>query len=284
MRCWIMFVIALLSATTGQCGMVMSVTGNELGHESGPSVWQPIWVQFSTWEGDQTLNPCWARQNDCALSLFLNSHSIGRMDKEDSWTIDDGKRSSKPANTYITLGEWWRDVADIDKSKPHTDYNRNFWPEVGADYDDACIFIGASTEDGGSTRKYIPGTAVTACQPVVVQAKTCSFNANEVAIKLRAVEGEEADEQDWVSGLSVRCSQRSNVVISTNAGEKIPLGGRTDVNAVLDWGAGYGKPFKLSNLQTNVEVPLRVRVKTVGVKKLTAGVVTGVSIVNLTYQ
>lgn len=84
-------------------------------------------------------------------------------------------------------------------------------------------------------------------------------------------------------GVTLTCTAPADVRIETNSDEKIPLSGHSTAVAVLDWGAGWGKPGSY-NIRAGVGTTVNLRVKTEGVRNLNPGTVSGIAVVNVSYE
>ncbi|MFP7607695.1 abortive infection protein [Serratia quinivorans] len=216
------------------------------------------------------INPCWGYGNLCRLSLYTIDELWLPAGRGGYVTTDvEGYTSSKPPNSYPTLEEWWNSVRDK---------NRN-----GSDYLPAglgvnpCVVLAA-----GISGEMIEGTIVSNCAKGIVQAKTCDVKPNNINVDLHAALGGTAPTVN-VNNVTLTCTDDASVLIETNSRERIPLGGASDSYALLDWGAGFGKP-KTVKAHRNVAEKLPLRVRGVSLDLLGAGQFTGSAIVNVSYN
>jgi hypothetical protein len=126
------------------------------------------------------------------------------------------------------------------------------------------------------------GTIVSNCAKGIVQANTCDVKPNNINVALDVALGGTAPTVN-VNNVTLTCTADASVLIETNSGERIPLGGSSDSYALLDWGAGFGKP-KTVKARRNVAEKLPLRVQGVGLDLLGAGQFTGSAIVNVSYN
>lgn len=137
----------------------------------------------------------------------------------------------------------------------------------------------AAAEEG---RGMIAGTIISNCAKGIVQARTCTISPGQIGVNLDVDEGMEVSPRA-IAGVTLECTASADVRIETNSAEKIPLGGDSISVAVLDWGAGWGKPGSY-NVRAGVRTPVNLRVKTEGVRNLSPGKVSGSAVVNVSYE
>lgn len=227
-------------------------------------------------ELDPTPNPCLRMGPSCDLYFFTIPESWVPSGGLAGYTTQDiGYDTRYPAEWYPTLGEWWAAVRN--KGRIGTDY-------LSAPWRDPCVVIAAGFRTGGILPWLKGYSMVSNCARGIVQAPTCTLTPNDIRIDLQTSEGKDITDGVPVPGVSVQCNQDASILIQTNTGEKIPLNGRSDVYALIDWGAGYGKPLSLDKVQANMPVAVPLRVKTNGLAEVGAGVISGSSVVNVSYQ
>lgn len=222
-------------------------------------------------ERDPTPNPCY-QKSDCALYFYTISPSWLPSGQDLYWTDDSGWNTKGRVRDYPTLGDWWSNV--MNKNRIGQDYLLPIYGEA------ACTVIAA----GRNSYKHpmYSGTIVSNCARGIVQAPGCSITPLAIDIKLATQQGRDVLPQNE-GPLYVTCKQKTNIIIQTNDGEKIPLGGSSNAYAVLDWGRGFGQPLRVNIKEANMAVPINLRVMTEGVATAEAGVVSGSAIVNIFY-
>lgn len=214
-------------------------------------------------------NPCLG-DTACKLSFYTIDEGWLPGGRSEYITADAGFSSPEPAYRYPTLAQWWAAV---------TDKNR-----VGQDSlpkhrgDKPCVVVAAGTRANGMKT----GTIVSNCAKGIVQAKSCEVKPNNINVDLHAAPGGAAPTVD-VNDVTLTCTGDASVLIETNSGERIPLGGSSSSYALLDWGAGFGKP-KTVKARRDVAEKLPLRVQGVGLDLLGAGQFMGSAIVNVSYN
>ncbi|CAI0929010.1 Uncharacterised protein [Serratia proteamaculans] len=227
---------------------------------------------------DKMPNPCFGDRN-CELRFVMldKKWDVNNQSEHSShdygWFEYAGVSDHDQSYKFRTMGEWWAAVPLK---------NRGI---SGYDYDDRhqihkpCMALAGMRI---SDRQSIPGTLVSNCADAYVAMPTCSLTPNHVNITLTTAQGVNVPDTDGGT-VQISCTQSTSLTVRTNEEEKIPLGGEVNSYAQLDWGAGYGVPRAL-RVEKNVPTTLAVRVKTVGLANLHAGVVSGTAVVNLTYN
>lgn len=226
--------------------------------------------------GDRDLNPCYQQQTVCEIKMFAVpvewSSGIPRIYQ----TSDEGSYTTDlPATEYRTLGEWYAAVRN--KSRTATDYVPTEHGLVG------CVVLAAATYTSGHWDN-IPGAPnLSNCAKGIVQAPTCTLRPNTIMVELNVQQGSALDVVREVPGISLSCTTGGTVKIETNTNEEIPLSGSNDYTAVLDWGAGWGQPREIPMKdRETVPIPLRVSVGNIGLAP--AGVLSGSTVINVSYQ
>lgn len=221
---------------------------------------------------DMRPNPCY-QYAGCDLRFFTIDESWLPLGRHGYTTADGGSwkyRQGGPT-TYRTLGEWVANVMNLERS------GRDYLPMGLPGSNIPCVVLAA--ESFGSM---IEGSIVSNCAKGIVQARSCDITPPTVDVDLSSTSAADVPWTD-VPGVSIRCSQDTNVVIETNSGERIPLNNDSTSVAVLDWGRGPGKPGRMSLLGgRDTSVPLRV--KTEGLAGRGAGVYRGTSVINVGYE
>lgn len=214
-------------------------------------------------------NPCWQRGMYCELLFFTIDKSWLPGGKESYGTYDVGFSSPRLPESYKTLGEWWASVTDKNR------LGRDYLPPL--DGDNPCVVVAA-----GLMKEMIQGTIISNCAKGIVQAKTCELKPKNINVDLHVALGGGAPTVD-VNDVTLTCTGDASVLIETNSGERIPLGGSSSSYALLDWGAGFGKP-KTVKARRDVAEQLPLRVQGVGLDLLGAGQFMGSAIVNVSYN
>ncbi|CAI1799050.1 MULTISPECIES: abortive infection protein [Serratia] len=217
-----------------------------------------------------TPNPCWKRGKTCGFRFYTIDESWLPGGRGGYQTHDPAFSSPERANSYPTLNEWWASVTDKNR------LGRDFLPS--SDGDRPCVVVAAGTETTGM----IQGSIVSNCAKGIVQAKSCEVKPNNIHVDLHAALGGAAPTVD-VNNVTLTCTSDASVLIETNSGERIPLGGSSSSYALLDWGAGFGKP-KTVKARRDVAEKLPLRVQGVGLDLLGAGQFMGSAIVNVSYN
>lgn len=226
---------------------------------------------------DTTPNPCYGlTSTGCDLRFFTideswypsNVPQYYNTADPDSWD------TPEPVTTYRTIGEWWRAVRNKHRM------GRDYLP-VDNHVEGPCVVVAAATH-ATSAPVYLNGSAVSNCARGLVQAASCSIEPVQIEIDLRVAAGQDVPDTA-VPGVQVACDSAADVRIESGTLERIPLGGDNTTYAVLDWGRGYGNPLNVHmSAAGRIGVPLRV--KTVGVSRVDAGIISGSSVVNVTYE
>ncbi|WP_017891059.1 hypothetical protein [Serratia sp. S4] len=216
------------------------------------------------------LNPCWKGDGRCTLSFYTIDEDWLPAGMQGYGTADKaGFSTPLRPNNYLTVNEWWAAVTNKDR--------------VGRDYlpvsrgDQPCVVVAAGL--GGIM---ISGSIISNCAKGIVQAASCDVKPNSINVDLRASLGGAAPTVD-VNNVTLTCTSDASVLIETNNGERIPLGGSSDSYALLDWGAGFGEP-RTVKARRNVAEKLPLRVRGVALDLLGAGQFTGSAIVNVSYN
>lgn len=215
-----------------------------------------------------TPNPCWGRTS-CDLRFFTIDESWLPGGNSGYETIDGGGWSSKnPTSRYYTLDAWWRDVTDKGRvGRDHLPYSKGDTP---------CVVVAASQR-----LRMVGGTIVSNCAKGIVQAPTCAVRPTNLYPYLsKSLGGPEPEVS--IPDVTLTCTGDASVMIETNSGEQIALGGSSQSYALLDWGAGFGNP-RIVTARKNVAMPLPLRVRGVGLDLLGAGTFTGSAIINVSY-
>lgn len=216
------------------------------------------------------LNPCSGRGVNCNIRMYTIDESWLPQGRERYNTVDRGYESPSPASKYRTLAGWWSAVTN--KNRIGEDYLN---PVYG---DRPCVVLAASDDNG----RMVSGTIVSNCAKGIVQARTCDLTPHSIVVDLPAVLGGPAPTVK-VDNVTLTCNDNASVLLETNTGERIPLGGRPDSYAILDWGAGFGRPQTVE-ARRNIAENLPLRVRGVGLDFLGAGQFTGSAIVNVSYN
>jgi hypothetical protein len=214
-------------------------------------------------------NPCYLIPDGCALVFFTIDESWLPNGKQDYARIDTGWSTPLHVSQYKLLSQWWSAVTD--KSRIGADFLR---PDDG---DSPCTVVAAAQWNG-----MVAGTIVSNCAKGIVQAKSCDIKPNNINVSLDVSLGGTAPTVN-VNNVALTCTADASVLIETNSGERIPLAGSSDSYALLDWGAGFGKP-RTVQARRNVAEKLPLRVQGVGLDLLGAGKFTGSAIVNVSYN
>lgn len=229
-----------------------------------------LWNAFVAYvpPNDPTPNPCFGRGAAC--------HVIGVTVPISSYPTSEGGKISGvtwytplPHFRYATIGELWAAVTN--KNQRAGAMNADYRPEL-------CMAVYA-TQIGFSLP---PVSNCVGAGAVPPPTPTCNLSPQSIPVVLNGIKGGSAPVAD-VSGISVQCDRAASVRISTNSGESIPLNGSSVTKAVLDWGSGFGSPHTIA-VPGNNAWPVPLRVKIVGFEQADAGVYTGVSVVNLSYD
>lgn len=222
---------------------------------------------------DPTPNPCYGKPR-CKLIMFTINESWLPDGKAGYVSADLGWQTPGPQSSYKTVGEWWAAVTDKER------VGQDYLPlQPGEEYS-PCIAVAASDQYGAAMTA---GTIISNCARGIVQATSCTITPNTISVQLQATLGSDVGEQS-VGGVKLSCTSPANIIIETNSGEIIPLGGNSLTSAVLDWGNGFGKPGRISVSEPG-DVPLPLRVMTQGLAAYgVAGSLSGSSIVNVSYQ
>ncbi len=213
-------------------------------------------------------NPCY-NVDGCMLAFFTIDESWLPYGKQPYTKLDIGWTLPEPDSSYRTLYQWWTAVTD--KSRIGADQLYEI------DGNNPCTVIAASQYDS-----MLGGTIVSNCAKGVVQAKTCDIKPNNINVALDVALGSTAPTVN-VNNATLTCTADASVLIETNTGERIPLGGSSNSYALLDWGAGFGKPQTVK-ARRNIAVELPLRVRGVGLDLLGAGKFTGSAVVNVSYN
>lgn len=217
------------------------------------------------------VNPCFRRDDNCNIRFYTIDESwypAGRMGYK---TLDQrGYQFPKRANQYATLSLWWGAVTDKNR------IGRDRLPIE--DGDRPCVVLAAGDQWTGM----ILNTIVSNCAKGIVQAKTCDLKPKNINVDLHVALGGTAPTVN-VNNVTLTCTADASVLIETNTAERVPLGGSADSYALLDWGAGFGKP-RTVKARRNVAEELPLRVRGVGLDLLGAGQFTGSAIVNVSYN
>lgn len=217
-------------------------------------------------------NPCYGRGATCTMKLYTIDESWLPLGRDKYSTVDhEGYVAPSPASKYRTLLEWWSAVTN--KNRVGEDYLRP------ADGDRPCVVLAAGDDNINSM---MAGTIVSNCAKGIVQARTCDLQPHSIVVDLPAVLGGPAPTVK-VDNVTLTCTDNASVLLETNTGERIPLGGRPDSYAILDWGAGFGRPQTVE-ARRNIAENLPLRVRGVGLDFLGAGQFTGSAIVNVSYN
>ncbi|SQI34336.1 Uncharacterised protein [Serratia plymuthica] len=156
-------------------------------------------------------NPCYGVE-DCTFRFY----TIDEGWLPGGWggysTYDTGFSSPFPANRYPTLAEWWSTVTDKNR------VGRDSLPQYAGEK--PCVVVAAGRGDSGM----YSGTIVSNCAKGIVQAKSCEVKPNNINVDLHAVIGGAAPTVD-VNNVTLTCTGDASVLIETNSGERIPLGG-----------------------------------------------------------
>ncbi|CAI0869480.1 abortive infection protein [Serratia proteamaculans] len=216
-------------------------------------------------------NPCYGQSAQCSISFYTIDESWLPSGRDAYITVDDGFTTPKTANQYATLDKWWSAVTD--KNRVGHDYLSE---EVGVQQR-PCVVLAA-----GNQGQMQLGSIVSNCAKGIVQVKTCDVKPNNINVALDVALGGTAPTVN-VNNVTLTCTADASVLIETNTGERIPLGGSSDSYALLDWGAGFGKPQTVK-ARRNVAEKLPLRVQGVGLDLLGAGKFTGSAIVNVSYN
>ncbi len=220
---------------------------------------------------DRTPNPCY-RKNGCRLVFFTIDSSWLPLGRDGYGSYDKGWDSPYDDSYWPTLGQWFTWVRD--KSRVGSDY----LPSHVQSNPRPCIAIAAREPE----YTMIAGTIVSNCAKGIVQAPSCKMTPETLNVHLSIAEGTDSPGVA-VGGVSISCTTSTRVRIETNTEEEIPLSGMSNATAILDWGAGYGRSVSL-NVQASGSKPIPLRVKTKGLAKLGAGVISGSAIVNISYE
>jgi hypothetical protein len=215
-------------------------------------------------------NPCYGRTEYCTISFYTIDESWLPSGKDRYNSGDSGFQSPKTPNQYATLDLWWSAVTDKNR------VGLDFLPYNGGG-ERPCVVL--ATGDRGHM---YAGSIVSNCAKGIVQAKTCDVKPNNINVALDVALGGTAPTVN-VNNVTLTCTADASVLIETNTGEKIPLGGSSNSYALLDWGAGFGKPQTVK-ARRNVAEKLPLRVQGVGLDLLGAGKFTGSAIVNVSYN
>lgn len=219
---------------------------------------------------DPRPNPCNGTSHyTCSLRFFTISESWLPNGISNYGTGDAGFKTRSGNSNYKTLGEWWADVTD--KDRIGRDYLRKGSPLP------ACTVLAAYDRNG----KMILGSIVSNCARGLVTLPTCSLLPENIVIPV-TVNLHQTDKTSLpVTHLSFECDTDTDAKIETNTGELIPINGSTANHAVLNWGAGDGKPLVLT-AKAGIPRPIELTgyVFTPG---LDAGEYTGNAVVNITY-
>lgn len=214
-------------------------------------------------------NPCYGKTDNCRIQFYTIDESWYPAGSLGYGTTDGGYDVPDLDNTYETLDLWWAAVRDKNR------IGRDHLPDGSGD--NPCVVLAAGVSGG-----MLLNTIVSNCAKGIVQAKTCDIAPNNINLDLHAALGGTAPTAN-VNNVTLTCTDDASVLIETNTGERIPLGGSGDSYALLDWGAGFGKP-RTVKARRNVAEKLPLRVQGVGLDLLGAGQFTGSAIVNVSYN
>ncbi|MGQ8775445.1 MrpH family fimbial adhesin [Serratia sp. NA_112.1] len=215
-------------------------------------------------------NPCYG-ESRCRLHFYTideswlpNGAHYSATDVDD-WIHQSGRHIS----TFEYLDTWWAGVQN--KGRVGRDYLE---PLLG---NKPCVVIAAGI-DG-----YLKvGTLVSNCAKGIVQATSCSFFSNSMQLDFGTITADRVNATASTT-VNVSCTIGASVdlVIETNSGERIPLSITDDIYAELDWGGGYGRPYKFRGGGWNT-VNLKGRLGGRDLGK--PGAFRGSVIVNLSYD
>ncbi|UNK26926.1 abortive infection protein [Serratia plymuthica] len=263
MRNYLFLAILFFSSTGVVAGMTVSVV-------SAPDLsYLRFKATVSGGPGYRQPNPCYGVV-ECYLSFFTIDEGWLPGGMSGYSTYDTAFSSYHPANQYRYLDEWWADVTN-----KHRVGEDSLPKHLG---DRPCVVVAA----GAGRTGMIKGTIVSNCAKGIVQAKSCEVKPNTINVDLHAALGGATPTVD-VDDVTLTCTADASVLIETNSGERIPLGGSSSSYALLDWGAGFGKPKTVKALR-DVAEKLPLRIQGVGLDLLGAGQFMGSAIVNVSYN
>lgn len=222
---------------------------------------------------DPTPNPCYRREN-CDLRFFIIDRDW--LPAGDAIYSTDRGSFDTPEwpGSYRTLGEYWKAA----RNRTRVGFVKSPVREVLK----PCLVVGASDIDQPEWSVLRPGTIVSNCATAHIQAPSCSLSPETTNISI--ISSPSASGAVWdAPPLTLSCKTGGYVKIETAAGEAIRLSGSPTARAVLDWGAGFGRPSVVW-VQPNSTVPIRLRVRTEGLETASAGVLSGSAIVSLSYD